>query len=146
MISDDVQREVLGLLAVPRGDPRWISQRKIAVLTCISRGSVTTIGNRGKVLHRRVGTKAFPAEKLGITHPQRCTTCGRKVRLPCRACRTKRNTLARNSPCEQIGLELEPDDARRYEQICRGKVAEERLELDRDAMEPDEQTPVEPLD
>ncbi len=119
MISEEVQRWVLNLLAVPRGHRHWLSQRKIVEMVGISRSSVLTIKNRGYV--KMCTTTAVNDTGRTLKNVGICDTCGAKVSLPCRACDIRR-TLKYQSRRKiadlpgDLGLDLHVGDLRRYRQ------------------------------
>ena len=115
MISEEKQRWVLDLLAVPEGDLDKLSQRAIARLAGIGRNSLVAIKDRGTV--RTVSIK------VADTAPEveRCLVCGEMALadLPCRTCRQQRRGISpvalASRESQDGGLRLEPEDQRRYE-------------------------------
>ena len=76
----DEIRELLG--------DKSLSQRDIAKMTGVSRGTVRAIANNPELADRRrdVAADRVPAKRKV---PRRCPTCGGKVYLPCRLCRVR---------------------------------------------------------
>jgi len=118
MIPASMVDEIRRLLAEGR-----LSQRKIARLTGISRGSVGLIaqGKRPDYPPRR------EEEPWGTEGPAvRCPTCGAKVYMPCRLCRLK-DLLAQSpvpglgpgGPVPTLGLQLHDEHRARYEEVRR---------------------------
>jgi hypothetical protein len=99
------------------------SQRAIARLTGISRGTVTAVANGRRPDY-------VPRPKADATSPlrrgpcRRCRRCGALVYMPCRACaiRTRLDREAKprrvgREPEIVLGLDLRPEHRRRYEAI-----------------------------
>jgi hypothetical protein len=121
MIAEKVAAEVRRLLAAGEH-----SQRQIACLTRVSRGTVGAIaaGKRGEYsAPRHAGHPEFdePAGPLS-----RCGGCGGMVRMPCRLCRIRVVKAAlRQRPCvdassepeESLELNLREEHRTRYEQL-----------------------------
>ena len=84
MIATDLIAEIQRLLAEGK-----LSQRKIAKLTGVSRGTVGAVAN-GK---RQVRPREVDCWEAGLEPqpgpPQHCPGCGGLVYLPCRLCRTR---------------------------------------------------------
>lgn len=126
MIAPAVVQEVRRLLA--KGN---LSQRKIAGLTGISRGTVGAIAAGKRPDHESLGRAAkdeFP-EPAGPL--QRCPGCGGMVYMPCRLCHARALKARSSRPPipawlvqldEPLGLDLREDDRARYEQIRSQKV------------------------
>lgn len=114
------------------------SQRKIARMTGISRGTVGAIaaGRRPDYAARR--TERADADEAPFRGPaRRCPGCGRLVLLPCLACRIERDKAAgrtpRRDPRPDEGrpdLDLRPDDRARYEEMRGGHALPEEPEED----------------
>ena len=127
-----------------------LSQRKIAKLVGVSRGTVGGIASGNRPDYERL--KQERADKL----PQpkgplrRCSTCGARVQLPCMACHIR--DLAENGQAADlftsaeglIELELRGEHRRRYEEVVLQRLlADVRAELDPlDLIEFDEDAPV----
>ncbi len=121
MIAPSVVQEVRRLLA--QGN---LSQRKIAGITRISRGSVGAIASGKRSDHgslRRAAKDELPAP---TGPPQRCPGCGGMVYMPCRLCRTRALKAGSSQPPipawlmrleEPLGLDLRNEDRARYEEI-----------------------------
>jgi transcriptional regulator with XRE-family HTH domain len=121
MIAPSVVQEIRRLLTEGK-----LSQRKIARLTGISRGTVGAIaaGRRPDYQPLRSAAEDEFAEPAGP--PQRCPGCGGMVYLPCRLCRTRAlqaGASKRLRPAwltqleEPLGLELRDADRARYEEV-----------------------------
>lgn len=76
MIPSNSVEEVRRLLAEGK-----LSQRRIAIATGLSRGTVTSIA-----LNRRKEHPPQSEFEVDLGPPARCTTCGGMVYLPCRLC------------------------------------------------------------
>lgn len=85
MLAEPVVSEIRRLLAEP-----GLSQRKIALLTGVSRASVSSIasGRRPDYLPPRVDIDDGE-DQIGNGPVDRCPTCGGKVYMPCRLCRIR---------------------------------------------------------
>ncbi len=120
MLKPALVAEVRRLLAEGK-----LSQRAIARTLGVSRGSVHAIA-RGKRPDRQ---PAEPLEEIRWQGPlARCPECGGKVFLPCRACATRRAMARRRRPRwpetdEPLGLELNDEHRRRYEEVRRWREA-----------------------
>ena len=119
MLDEGVVNQVKRLLATGRH-----SQRKIARMTGVSRGSVTAIALGRRPDYRAIRSK--PAEQDAPPFsgpPQRCPTCGGLVLMPCALCRTRkllaegklRRTFNRRDG--RLQLELEDEERARYEEV-----------------------------
>ena len=144
MITPPVVQEVRRLLA--KGN---LSQRKIAGLTGISRGTVGAIAAGRRPDHVSLGRAAkdvFP-EPAGPL--QRCPGCGGMVYMPCRLCQARALKARSSKPPipawlmqleEPLGLDLREDDRARYEEIRSQKVgastSKTRCQADRTGEEP----------
>jgi len=60
-----------------------MSQRKIAKLLGVSRGTVQAVAHGKRTLHRNPSANHWIAPS---GQPQRCPKCGSCVRMPCLAC------------------------------------------------------------
>ena len=117
MISDERITEVRHLLAEGK-----LSQRKIAIQTGVSRGTVSAVAN-GK----RPDYKPKPPEDEFDLPPGpkgRCGECGGMVYMPCRLCLTRKRIAKEKPirridtrPIEPLGLELRGECRRRYEAV-----------------------------
>lgn len=117
MIAPSVVNRIKCLLA-----EGTLSQRKIAGLTGVSRGTVGAIarGNRPdyEAIRKKAGEEA-PEEPAGP--PQRCPTCGGMVTMPCRVCRVRKLVAQRRvaprpaRPEEPLRLDLVGDHRTRYQ-------------------------------
>lgn len=124
MIAPAVIAKVRNLLA--KGT---LSQRQIAGMTGVSRGTVNAIVN-GK---RR--DPQPPRESLGIEierpsgPPQRCPGCGGLVYMPCMLCHVRkvvaegRVAKSPNRPERPLRLELADGARERYEQLHKDRTA-----------------------
>ena len=121
MLAPKIAAEVRRLLALGK-----LSQRKIARLTGISRGTVGSIAS-GKRLDRETTPQPWDdgwEEPEGP--PERCPCCGGMVYMPCRLCLV-RKTLAENprsAPDERAfqladppGLNLRCEHRARFEEV-----------------------------
>jgi hypothetical protein len=111
-----------------------LSQRQIARRAGVSRGSVATIalGRRPdyEALRREKAEREIPAPS---GPPRRCPTCRALVRMPCVACRVRRDASAVGSVLttvgrlldEPLGVDLKPHHRRRYERV---RARRERIE------------------
>ncbi len=125
MISEKMQKQILKLLAVPKGSPKKLSQRKIALFTGISRGSVTTIKKHGKV--RKVPEPFVPDSVMVTRKPGYCDTCKAVVPMPCPVCEVRRLRKAGKLPPSIItglvvskrnrGLDLNAEDHKRHLEV-----------------------------
>lgn len=100
-----------------------LSQRKIARLTGVSRGSVGAIAS-GKRPAYETPPKEEDEEPTGP--PQRCLNCGGMAYMPCRLCRTQktivktRQSTLRHKTMDMIALlelNLRPEHRARYEEV-----------------------------
>jgi len=115
-----------------------LSQRKIAELTGISRGTVGAIstGKRSDYQSRPPSGKETLAEADGPL--QRCPGCGGMVNMPCRLCRAR--AIKSNHPASPIplrttqsvqplGLDLNDEHRFRYEQVRAQRAEAEKAAL-----------------
>lgn len=123
MIAPSVVREIRGLLA----DGAY-SQRKIARITGVSRGTVGAIA-RGKRRDYEAVESDQDVEPAGpVGPPERCPGCGGFVTMPCRLCRTRRlvaeSRVARPParPNESLELKLTGDQRLRYEEVHKRRM------------------------
>ncbi len=118
------------------------SQRKIARMTGVSRGSIGAIaGGRRPDYENRLKEDDETGQPQGP--PGRCETCGALVYPPCRLCTLRRQLalkrqipplpgpLVESQPPEPLGLELRDEHRKRYEQVRRGRMKAERKERER---------------
>lgn len=129
MIAPELVQHVERLLAEGR-----LSQRKIAKLTGLSRGTVGAIATGRRPDYealRRRRQEQEPPERTGP--PQRCPGCGALVLMPCLACELKSD--ARGAPKRRPGppsghpdaileLDLRPEHRARYERVRARREAE----------------------
>jgi len=132
MIAPKIVAEVRRLL-----EEKTHSQRKIARLVGVSRGTVGTIalGRRPDYDLRRSLCEDEGDEP--DSPPERCPGCGGMVQMPCRLCRV-REQIARNPRAAShgpidcaltpLGLNLRPDHYARYEQVRAWRREQEALE------------------
>ena len=122
-----------------------LSQRKIAGLTGVSRGTVAAIASGRRPDYDTLSPRANdPDEPTGPA--ERCPGCGGMVYLPCRLClvRSKKNDQRRlcntgsanGTPRNRAGAveefpltNLRPEHHARYEQVRAEKERQERLEV-----------------
>ena len=109
------------------------SQRKIARLTGVSRGSVGAIAS-GKRPDYELRSRVEDKFERPAGPPRRCPTCGGMVYMPCRLCALRRRLAAkgrsrRPQPWPQglLGLELRDEHRRRYERVRAWRIQAERL-------------------
>ena len=103
------------------------SQREIHLLTKLARGTIARIAHGRRPACEAIGGMRREPTRTRPRGPRRrCPGCGHLVRLPCRICRARRwklISLVWNGPEpvpdleEPLGLELEPEDQARYEEI-----------------------------
>ncbi len=120
MIPPETVRETRRLLAEGK-----LSQRKIAKLLRISRGTVGGIASGKRTDYiRRPTNDDEPIRPSGP--PKRCPDCGHMVYMPCRICRARSERDRRRSgPVrrlfalldEPLGLNLREEHQRRYEKV-----------------------------
>ena len=127
MIAPNVVAEVRRLLSEGK-----LSQRKIAVLMGLSRGTVGAIatGKRPDYETLQAEHEDDPWEEAAGP-PQRCPDCGGMVFLPCRLCRTLKalSTKPRHAASlmaeEFVALDLRPEHRARYEEVHRWRQENE---------------------
>lgn len=83
MLSREIVLEVKRLL-----DEGELSQRRIARLLKVSRGTVGAIATNRRGLHGREGSR-YTQLQLFATRPTRCKRCGGYVYAPCLLCRAR---------------------------------------------------------
>jgi hypothetical protein len=114
-----------------------LSQRKIARLTGISRGTVGAIaaGKRPDYPSSRRAAEDEPGEPAGP--PRRCPGCGGMVYMPCRLCAARALKAAAAKPPvptwlmqpeAPLGLELRAAERARYEEIRLRRMSASSLE------------------
>ncbi len=118
MIATDLIAEIQRLLAEGK-----LSQRKIAKLTGVSRGTVGAVAN-GK---RQVRPREVDCWEAGLEPqpgpPQHCPGCGGLVYLPCRLCRTREFLAAHpvprlpSRPQGPLQLDLQEEHAVRLQRL-----------------------------
>ncbi|HEY4760059.1 MAG TPA: hypothetical protein VIH42_05705 [Thermoguttaceae bacterium] len=125
MIAEHVVDEVKLLLA-----DGGISQRKIAKITRVSRGTVGAIAAGRRRIRKRFKNED---DLLLPSGPfVRCLECGGMVHMPCHKCRTEKamhidpamhaQSLARLlSKIEPLGLDLKPSQKERYLEVRRAR-------------------------
>jgi len=125
MIAAHLAEQVEQLLAEGK-----LSQRKIARLTGVSRGTVGAIASgRRRLRPKRISLWEEEAD-IPEVPPQRCPSCGGMVYMRCRLCRTQKAvatmpalrtvSLARmQSRIEPLGLNLKPVHHERYQEVRR---------------------------
>jgi len=92
MIPLEKESHILELLA-----KQTLSQRKIAYIVGVSRGTVSCIAN-GKIRHRSSNISADEAIDSGLSVPPsgsyvRCPGCGGMVQMPCLLCYFQKNGI-----------------------------------------------------
>lgn len=130
MLAPSMVAEIRRLLAEDK-----LSQRKIARLSGVSRGTVGAIASGKRPDYGPRPSDDEPDRPSGP--PQRCATCGGMVYMPCRLCALRERPAAtgkslRMDPRPDLPLELElrPEHRRRYEQVRAWREEAERLELE----------------
>ena len=129
MIAPVVIDQIRRLLA-----ERKLSQRKIAALVGVSRGSVAGVARGDRPDYEAIRRKRqalkdpLPRGPLG-----RCPTCGGKVYMPCRLCQM-REELANRLPSPRdrrsvptLNLELRGETLARYEAVHRLRMQQGEL-------------------
>jgi len=117
-------------------DEGRLSQRKIATLMRVSRGTVGRIASGNRPDYEAMRQQRRDEHRDLPTGPlERCDDCGAMVYQPCRACAT-RATMADNlAPQvfrlfmqldEPVGLNLRAEDRTRYEEVRRQRELAER--------------------
>lgn len=120
MITHHVETEIRRLLA--ESD---YSNRKIAELTGVSRGTVGAIDSGKRVI--RVKRREDADQPSGP--PRRCSGCGEMVLTPCLLCAVTKTSADRRRAFPAVrngeatvGLELRPDHRQRYMQVRRWRL------------------------
>ena len=121
---------------------RRLSQRKIAAIVGVSRGSVAGVARGDRPDYEAIRRKRqeqkdpLPRGPLG-----RCPTCGGKVYMPCRLCQIREQLAAQPRsprdvrPVEPLSLELRGEALARYEAVHRLRMRQGELaEQDADGL------------
>ena len=86
MLDEALVDEIKRLLATGQH-----SERKIARMTGVSRGTVSAIALGRRPDYRAIRSKAAEQDAPPFSGPpQRCPTCGGLVLMPCAVCRTRK--------------------------------------------------------
>ena len=125
------------------------SQRRIARILGVSRGTVLAIANNRRPDYEALRRARQEEEETALLQfsgpPRRCPDCGGKVYMPCLACRARRwkekqrrdGTLLPAVRCEEpLGLELREEHRLRYERV---RARRQRLAMRGDP--PQDRTP-----
>ena len=127
MIAASLVRKVRKLLAGGK-----LSQRKIALITGVSRASIAAIASGKRPDRPAPRPKPLQEPPRPAGPPQRCPGCGGMVSMPCRAClsrawkarRTKPSILAGMATLDEpLGMNLRGGQRRRYEELLVRKLA-----------------------
>ena len=131
MIAPQIVTEVRRLLAQGA-----LSQRMIARLSGISRGTVRAIANGTRPDYESL-RPAEDEREQPAGPAARCPGCGGMVYLPCRLCRVRATIASDPRPTrehraiplgEPLGLDLRPDHRARYEEVrARRRGSDDRL-------------------
>jgi transcriptional regulator with XRE-family HTH domain len=122
MIAPTLITEVRRLLAEGK-----LSQRKIAQVTGVSRGTVGAVAAGKRPDYETLRGLYDEAEGEPAGPPERCPGCGGMVYLPCRLCRVRGFRAAKSRPVRNaafamdalLELNLRPDHQARYEEVRR---------------------------
>ena len=132
MLAPSIVAQIHRLLAEDK-----LSQRKIAKLTGISRGTVGAIA-RGRRPDYKPRPKTDDEFDRPSGPPQRCGTCGGMVYMPCRLCGLRKQLASTAKgrwrdprPDVPPGLELRPQHQKQYEEVRAARAEAERLEMER---------------
>ena len=126
MIASSVVSEIKRLLA---GGSR--SQREIARMTGVSRGTVGAIATGKRTDYDALSSDAAEEIEEPTGPPRRCPGCGGMVYIPCRLCHVRKlvaeSRVARppGRPDGLLQLELAGDQLTRYQRIRPRHVQEE---------------------
>ena len=118
MIAPSVVNQIKRLLAEGR-----FSQRKIARMTGVSRGTVGAIAAGKRRDHEALSQSREEEPEEPAGPPRRCPGCGGIVYLPCRLCGVRkllaeaRITRRPARPDEPLALELVGEHRTRYESL-----------------------------
>ena len=128
MLASSMVKEIRRLLA--EGN---FSQRKIARLTGVSRGTIGAIAS-GKRPDYELRPRTDDEFERPAGPPRRCPTCGGMVYMPCRLCTLRRQLATKKKnrrmdprPEGLLGLELRDEHRRRYEKVRAWRMQAERL-------------------
>ena len=131
MLAPSMVREIRRLLA--EGN---FSQRKIARLTGVSRGTIGAIAS-GKRPDYEPRSRIEDKSAQSADPPRRCPTCGGMVYMPCRLCALRRRLASKKKnrrpdprPEGLLGLELRDEHRKRYERVRAWRIQAERLGSD----------------
>lgn len=103
-----------------------LSQRKIAQVIGVSRGSVASVASGRRPDYDALRAQSATDWEEPTGPPERCPTCGGMVYAPCRLCRARaerrkvmRHPTARGleSDRDELSLQLRPEHRIRYEPI-----------------------------
>ena len=123
MLSPDRIEQIERLLAEGK-----LSQRKIAKLTGVSRGTVGAVASGKRHVHVRETESWDAGLESPPGPPQHCPGCGGLVYLPCRLCYTRRflaeHRVAKlpDRPEEPPQLELQQEHAARLRRLAARRV------------------------
>jgi predicted XRE-type DNA-binding protein len=121
MIAPKIAAEIRRLL-----DTQTLSQRKIAAIVGVSRGTVGSFaaGRQRNESRSKIDEPSGP--------PTRCPGCGSLVYLPCLLClaRKERQQHRKRASTAYVSgdLDLRPEHRQRYEEVRRQRIATERTE------------------
>ncbi|MEE8452458.1 MAG: hypothetical protein V3R99_11110 [Thermoguttaceae bacterium] len=117
-------------------DEGQLSQRKIATLMRVSRGTVGRIASGERPDYETMRQQRKDEQRDPQTGPlRRCDDCGAMVYLPCRACATRATMADKSAPQifrlfmqldEPVGLNLRGEDRTRYEEVRRQRELAQR--------------------
>lgn len=125
MIAPSVVDQIKRLLAEGK-----YSQRKIARMMGVSRGSVGAIANGKRPDYEAIARERQSEFDEPTGPPQRCPKCGGMVYMPCRLCHVRKLVdearVARPPvrPEERLRLDLSEDHRSRYERVRRRRAGE----------------------
>ena len=132
MIKQEQVDEIQRLLASGK-----YSQRKIAKITKVSRGTINAI-SQGK------RSDYVPAPKVEERGPfegpiERCPECGGRVHMPCRFCQARRFASEESSGFRgavpktikqlSLGLELKGESLKRYEEVRQKRLLQGEISV-----------------
>lgn len=120
MIASKTVAEIRRLLTEEK-----LSQRRVAKLTGISRGTIGAIASGRRPDYDTLPPGAGEVEEDPCGPPERCSGCGGLVYMPCRLCRQRARMarLARPTPPVVAdlrglaGLDLKPEHRARYDEV-----------------------------
>ncbi len=125
MIAPSVANQIKRLLSEGR-----YSQRKIARMTGVSRGTVGAIATGKRPDYEALARQRQTELEEPTGPPQRCPGCGGFVYMPCRVCRVRKlvaeSRIARPPfrPEESLRLDLSDEHRSRYERLHRRRKKE----------------------